>query len=502
MSAGEQSQEQAAAQKTEEKGDLLSDCINATFAEPEKREEGRDLIENLVEKAMQGVVKWDRNVSRSINMGIAAIDEALSKQLSAIMHHEKFSKLEGTWRGLNTLVMNTTTGKDIKIKVLNCSKDTLKKDLSQAVEFDQSELFKQIYTAEYDMPGGQPYGIMIGDYEFTNHPEDIELLKNVSGVAAGAFCPFISAADPGLFGFKDWDDLPKVRSLEDIFLAQKYAGWNSFRESDDSRFVTLTMPRVLARLPYGEKTKVADGFNFEEVDHGPNGELIKVPRDQFCWMNSSYVFGALMTDCFKWTGWCTRIRGAEGGGKVFGLPTYVFTTDEGDEEMQCPSEVAITERRENELSSLGFLPLCHYKRTDYSVFFGAQTAQKPQEYEGPNGADATANAKISARLPYIMATSRIAHYLKVMARDKIGSFMERSDCEKWLNKWLMNYVCRDENASQEMKAKFPLADAKVQVEEVAGDPGHYSATAFLRPWLQFEQLTASLRTVAKIPNKK
>lgn len=502
MSTGEQSQGQSPAAQHAEEVDLLSQCVDATYAEPEKREEGRDLIENLVEKAMQGVVKWDRNVSRSINMGIAAIDAAMSNQLAAIMHDEKFSKLEGTWRGLHTLVMNTSTGKDIKIKVFNCSKDALKKDLSQAVEFDQSELFKQIYTAEYDMPGGQPYGIMIGDYEFTNHPEDVELLKNVSGVAAGAFCPFISAASPELFGFKDWDDLPKVRSLEDIFESQKYASWNSFRASDDSRFVTLTMPRVLARLPYGEKTKVADGFNYEEVDRGPNGELIKVPRDQFCWMNSAYVFGALMTDCFKWTGWCTRIRGAEGGGKVYGLPTYVFTTDEGDEEMQCPSEVAITERRENELSTLGFLPLCHYKRTDYSVFFGAQTAQKPQEYQGPDGADATANAKISARLPYIMATSRIAHYLKTMARDKIGTFMEVDDCKKWLNTWIKNYVCLDQNASQEMKAKFPLADAKIEVQEVPGDPGHYSATAFLRPWLQFEQLTASLRTVAKIPVTK
>jgi len=502
MSTGEQRQDPSAAQPAEAEVDLFEQCLQATPVEPTKEDEARDLISNLVEKAMQGVVTWDRNVTRSINQGIAAIDQALSKQLAAIMHHEKFSKLEGTWRGLHTLVMNTSTGKDIKIKVLNCSKNTLKKDLSQAVEFDQSELFKQIYTAEYDMPGGQPYGIMIGDFEFTNHPEDVELLKNVSGVAAGAFCPFISSAAPQLFGFRDWDDLPKIRSLEDIFQSQKYASWNSFRESDDSRFVTLTLPRVLARLPYGEQTKNIEEFNYEEVERGANGELIKVPRDQFCWTNSAYVFGALMTDCFKWTGWCTRIRGAEGGGKVFGLPTYVFTTDEGDEEMQCPSEVAITERRENELSALGFLPLCHYKRTDYSVFFGAQTTQKPKEYEGPEGADATANAKISARLPYVMATSRIAHFLKVMARDKIGTFMERKDCEKWLNQWIMNYVCKDENASQDMKAKFPLADAKVEVREVAGDPGHYSATAFLRPWLQFEQLTASLRTVAKIPTGK
>ena len=309
MSTGEQLKQQAQAAETQAvEDDLLTQCIVAT---PAERDQAKDLIENLVKEAMRGVVKWDRNVTRSINQGIAAIDAAISKQLSAIMHHDKFRSLEGTWRGLETLVMSTRTGKEIKIKVMNVSKRDLFKDLSQAVEFDQSHLFKQIYTQEYDMPGGQPYGTLIGDYEFTNHPEDVDLLKKISGVAAGAFCPFISAASPDLFGFKSWEDLPKVRALGDIFESQKYASWNSFRSSEDSRFVTLTMPRVLARLPYGEKTKQVDEFNFEEVEHGPNGELIKVPGDQFCWMNSSYVFATLMTDCFLWTGWCTRIRGAE-----------------------------------------------------------------------------------------------------------------------------------------------------------------------------------------------
>jgi type VI secretion system protein ImpC len=501
MSTGESSQEQRAqsAEAQAAEADLLTQCVEAT---PVERDQAQDLIENLVQQAMQGVVKWDKNVVRTINNGIAAIDAAISKQLAAIMHHERFRQLEGTWRGLQTLVMNTTTGRDIRIQVFNCSKRELFKDLSQAVEFDQSELFKKIYTAEYDMPGGQPYGVMIGDYEFSNHPEDIDLLQNIAGVAAGAFCPFISSAAPGLFGFESWQDLPKVRSLEDIFLSQKYAKWNSFREHEDSRFVTLTLPRVMARLPYGEMTKKVDEFRFEEVERGPNGELVHVPSDQFCWMNAAYVFGTLLTFCFKWTGWCTRIRGAEGGGKVFGLPSYVFTTDDGDEEMQCPTEVAITERRENELSSLGFLPLCHYKRTDYAVFFGAQTAQKPKKYEGPDGVQATENAAISARLPYIMATSRIAHYLKVMARDKVGSFMERKDCEKWLNTWIQNYVLGNPKGTADDKARFPLAAAKIEVEDVPGDPGHYRATAFLRPWLQFEQLTASLRTVTKIPAKE
>jgi type VI secretion system protein ImpC len=500
MSSGELSRSpvQSAEAQAEEKS-VLMQAIDAT---PLERDQAKDLIENLVQEAMKDVVTWDRNVTRSISNGIEAIDAAISLQLAAIMHSDKFRSLEGTWRGLETLVMSSRTGPDMKIRVMNCPKRDLYQDLSQAVEFDQSHLFKQIYTQEYDMPGGAPYGILIGDYEFSNHPEDVEMLKKISGVAAGAFCPFISAASPSLLGFKNWEELPRVRSLADIFESQKYAGWKSFRESDDSRFVTLTMPRVLARLPYGEKTKKVEAFNFEEVRCGPTGDLVHVPADQFCWMNSAYVFGTLMTDCFSQYGWCTRIRGAEGGGKVYDLPTYVFTSDEGDEDMQCPTEVAITERRENELSELGFLPICHYKRTDYAVFFGAQTVQKPKAYEGPGGDDATANAKISARLPYVMATSRIAHYLKVMARDKVGSFMECEDCGKWLNDWIANYVLGDPSAGPEMKAKFPLAEAKIEVSEVAGDPGHYSAVAYLRPWLQLEKLTASLRTVAKIPTGK
>jgi type VI secretion system protein ImpC len=496
MSSAEQQragQVQAEAQVAEKS--LVHQILDVT---PLERKEAEDVIGTLVKQAMQGVVKWDRNVTRSINQGIQQIDAAISRQLAEVMHDEKFRKLEGTWRGLHTMVFGTNTGQDIKIKVLNCSKRDLFKDLSSAVEFDQSRLFKHIYTAEFDTPGGQPYGIMVGDYEFSNHPEDVELLGKVSQVAAGAFCPFISAAAPELFGFKNWEDLPKVRALGDIFEAERYAKWRSFRDSPDSRFVVLTMPRVLARLPYGEMTNKVDGFRYEEVALGPNGEQIKVPADQFCWMNSAYVYGTLMADCFNYYGWCTRIRGAESGGKVYGLPTYVFTTDDGDEATQCPTEVGITGRRDAELSDLGFLPVCHYKRTDYAVFFGAQTTQKARKYQGPDGVAATENAAISARLPYVMATSRIAHYLKVIARDKIGSFMQKANCQKWLNDWINNYVLADEFASEDDKARLPLAEAQIRVEDVAGEPGHYSAVALLKPWLQFEALTMSLRTVTNI----
>lgn len=500
MSSGEQSQEQAqAAEAQAEEVDLLSQAIAAT---PVEQDHAKDLVETLVQSAMDGTMKWDKNVTRTIQKAVAAIDDKVSKQLAAVMHHPKFQQLEGTWRGLNYLVMNSETGTMLKIKMLNASKREVFKDLDSAVEFDQSHFFKHIYEEEYGMAGGEPFGTLIGDFEFTSHPDDTALLSSMSGVAASAFCPFISAADPDLLGLPSWEDLKKPRDLAKIFDAQKYAKWNSYRDSEDSRFVTLTMPRVLARMPYGEGTKPIDEFHFEEVPLGKDGEAINVGHDQYCWMNAAYVYGTKLTDCFAKTGWCTAIRGAEAGGKVEDLPTHVFYTDDGDEDMKCPTEIGITDRRELELSELGFLPLVHYKRKDYAVFFGAQTTQKPKKYEGPDGDDATANAAISARLPYIMASSRIAHYLKVMARDNIGKFMERKDCEDWLNSWIQNYVLGDENAGAEMKAKFPLADARIDVAEVPGDPGHYNAVAYLRPWLQLEKLTASLRMVAKIPAKE
>ncbi len=501
MSSAEQNPEPAAAgTQAEATGvSFFDQVVQAT--ELEDRDHAKGLVNALVESVTKGMVKVDKNVTRSLQNGIDAIDQAISKQLAAIMHHEKFQKLEGTWRGLNYLVMNTETSTMLKIKMLNCSKRDLYKDLDKAIEFDQSHLFKEIYEAEFGTAGGQPFGTMIADYEFTGHPDDTALLNMVSGVAASSFCPFISAASPSLLGLNSWQDLSKPRDLAKIFDAQKYAKWNSFRESEDARFVVLTMPRVLARLPYGSATKPVDEFRYEEVPLGGDGEPIGVAHDNYCWMNAAYVYGTRLTDCFAKTGWCTAIRGELSGGKIEDLPTHVFTTDDGDEDMKCPTEVGITDRREAELSDLGFLPLVHYKRSDYAVFFGAQTAQKPKKYEGPDGIQATENAAISARLPVIMATSRIAHYLKVMARSRIGGFMERKDCEKWLNSWIMNYVLGDESADAREKAKFPLAEARIDVTEVPGDPGHYNAVAFLRPWLQLERLTTSLRTVTKIPNQ-
>ena len=492
MSEGEvQPEAQGEAEAT---ASLLDQAISATKATERSRAE--ELLSALTQEALKGTVTWDKNLTQTIDQAIGRIDAVMSKQLAAILHNDKFQKLEGSWRGLNHFVMNSETSANLKIKVMNVTKKELFKDLDKAVEFDQSQLFKKMYETEFGSPGGEPYATLIGDFEFTGHPQDIQMLENISNVAAAAFCPFVSAADPALFGFDDWTELSQPRDLEKIFESVEYAKWRSFRESEDSRFVSLVMPRTLSRLPYGENTCPVEEFHFEEAPLADDGGSLAMGHDEYTWMNAAYVMGTNLTSAFSEYGWCTAIRGAEGGGKVEGLPTHTFTSDDGDADMKCPTEIGITDRREAELSKLGFLPLCHYKNTDYSVFFGAQTAQSPKKYDDP---DATANASISSRLPYIMATSRFAHYLKVMARDKIGSFMEASDCEEWLNRWITNYVTADPKPSADTKARYPLREAKVVVQEVAGAPGSYNAVAHLRPWLQMEELTASLRMVAKIP---
>ena len=487
-------QSEAAEAEAQEEVSFLEQAISAT--KQTSRDETEELLRTLTKEAMDGTVKWDKNLTVTINNAIAAIDKVMSKQLSAIMQNEKFQKLEGSWRGLNHLVMNTETSTDLKLRMLNISKKELGKDLEKAVEFDQSQIFKKVYESEFGTAGGEPYGAIVGDFEFSGHPDDLDLLTSMSNVAAAGFCPFISAADPKMFGFDSFTELSKPRDLEKIFDSAEYIKWRSFRDSEDSRFVTLTMPRVLARLPYGSATKPVEAFNYEEAAMDSDGRQLESEHDEYCWMNAAYAMGTTLTQSYAEYGWCTSIRGAEGGGKVEGLPSHTFVSDDGDVDAKCPTEIGITDRREAELSKLGFLPLCHYKNTDYAVFFGAQTTQKPKKFDDPA---ATANAEISARLPYIMATSRIAHFLKVMARDKIGSFMEAGDAEEWLNRWISSYVNASPGASAEMKARFPLAEANIEVKEMPGQPGVYSAVAWMRPWLQMEELSASLRMVASIP---
>ncbi|MCA8907736.1 MAG: type VI secretion system contractile sheath large subunit [Rhodospirillaceae bacterium] len=494
--ADTESQAQGKATETEAaEFSLLDRAIEATKqTEPDY---AKDMLKTLTAEAVKGTVTFDKNLTVTLTKAVEMIDRKLSKQLAEVMHHPKFVKLEGSWRGMHHLVYNSETGPQLKIKMINASQRDLYKDLTKASEFDQSTLWKKLYENEFGMPGGEPYGALIGDYEFTAHQEDVELLGLLSKIAAASFAPFISAAGPGMFGFNDFTELATPRDLSMIFESKEHTSWRGFRDSEDSRFVCLTMPKVLARAPYGEATKRIDEFDYEEsVDDA--GRPAPLKHEEYCWMNSAYVMGARLTDSFAQFGWCTSIRGAENGGKVTGLPLHFFPSEDGDTDQKCPTEVGIADRREAELSSLGFLPLCHYKNTDYAVFFGGQSTQKPKIYDRD---DATANARLSARLPYLMATSRFAHYLKIMARDKIGSFMEATDCEKWLNRWIMNYVNSNPNAGPEMKAKFPLRDAKVEVKEVPGEPGHYNAVAYLRPWLQLEELTASMRLVARIPEK-
>jgi type VI secretion system protein ImpC len=494
--SGTQTDPQGTAAGTSEGLNFLDQVVSATKqTEPDR---AQDLVKNLVEQALAGTVTFDKNLTRTIDRAIAAIDRKMSAQLNAVIHHEKFTKLEGSWRGLNHLIMNSETGTGLKIRVLNMTKRELNRDLTKAVEFDQSQLFKKIYENEFGTPGGEPYGALIGDYEWNNHPDDIESLRLVSNVAAASFAPFISAAGAGMFGFSDWTELTKPRDLAKIFDTAEYTKWRGFRETEDARFVSLVMPRVLARVPYGEATKPVEDFAYEEAPADAAGAAQSLNHKDYCWMNAAYTMGVRMTSAFAESGFCTAIRGAEGGGKVENLPTHIFQSDDGDLDGKCPTEVGITDRREFELSNLGFLPLCHYKNTDYAVFFGGQTAQKPKKYDRP---DATANAAISARLPYIMASSRFAHFLKVMARDKIGSFMEATDVEKWLNRWITNYVSDNPDAGQETKAKYPLREARVEVKEIPGKPGSYNAVAYLRPWLQMEELTTSMRMVARIPQK-
>lgn len=449
----------------------------------------RNLISELVDQVLKGTVTVSSDLSASIDLRIAELDQLLSDQVNAIMHHPDFQKLEASWRGLKYLVMQSETGTTLKIKVMNASKKDLVKDLKAAPEFDQSALFKKIYEEEYGTFGGAPYAALVGDYEFTRHPEDFYLLEEMSHVAASAHAPFITAASAGLFGLESFTDIGKPRDLAKIFDTVEYAKWKSFRESDDSRYVGLVLPHVLGRLPYGRDTVPVEEFNFEENTDGSD-------HGKYLWTNAAYAFASRLTDAFAKYGWLAAIRGVEGGGLVEGLPTHTFRTDDGEIALKCPTEVAITDRSEKLLSDLGFISLVHCKNTDYAAFFGGQSTQKAKTY---NTDAANANARLSTQLPYIFSASRIAHYMKSIMRDKIGSFASRQNVQDFLNTWLAQYVLLDDSASQEAKAKYPLREAHVDVVEVPGKPGVYRAAAFLRPHFQLDELTISLRLVAELP---
>ena len=457
--------------------------------DPSARERGKNLVKEFVTQVLEGAMTVSKDAEAMINARIAQIDHLVSIQLNEVLHNPAFQKLEGSWRGLKYLLNHSETSDKLKIKMLNVTKKELLRDLQRAPEFDQSAMFKKVYEEEFGVFGGAPFGALIGDYEFGRGPEDIELLEKVSQVASAAHAPFLTAAAPEMLNMDSFTSLDAPRDMAKIFDSSEFAKWKSFRQSEDSRYVGLCLPHVLMRLPYGKDGVPVDGFNYEEAVDGAD-------HDKYLWGNAAYALGARLTEAFSKFGWCAAIRGVEGGGLVEGLPTHNFTTDSGDVALKCPTESPVTDRREKELADLGFVPLVHCKGTDYAAFFSVQSAQKPKMYDKEA---ANANARLSAQLPYILAISRFAHYMKAMMRDKIGSFMSRVDCERFLDRWIQQYVVGIDDASPAIKAQCPLREAKVEVVEVPGKPGVYRAVAFLKPHFQLDELSVSLRLVADLP---
>ena len=449
----------------------------------------KDLVGEFVHQILDEGMTVSRDTLAMIQAQIARIDELLSKQLNDVLHHPDFQKLEASWRGLHFLVMNTETSTRLKLRLLCATKAEVFKDLDQALELDQSVLFKKVYEEEYGTFGGYPFSLLIGDYEFGRHPQDMALLEKIAGVAAAAHAPFIASASPKLFDMDSFTELGNPRDLAKLFESTELIKWRSFQAMEDSRYVTLVMPHILLRLPYGPNTVPTEDFKLVEDTDGKD-------HGKYLWGNAAWALGQRITNAFALYGWCAAIRGVEGGGMVQGLPAHTFKTDEGDIALKCPTEIAITDRREKELDSLGFVALCHCKGTDYAAFFGGQTTQKPKMYD-TNAANA--NAKISARLPYILNASRFAHYLKVICRDKIGSFQTKDTMTTYLNRWISGYILGTDDAGQELKAQYPLREARIDVFDVPGKPGAYRAVAFLRPHFQLEELTASIRLVAELP---
>jgi type VI secretion system protein ImpC len=452
-------------------------------------------VKTLAQQALEGTAIVSDDAVKSIQAIIAALDQKLTEQVNLILHHSEYQQLEGAWRGLHYLVNNTETDEMLKIRVLNVSKKDLAKTLKKfkGTAWDQSPMFKKLYEEEYGQFGGEPYGCLVGDYHFDHSPPDVELLGEMAKVAASAHAPFIAGASPTLMQMDSWQELSNPRDLTKIFGTAEYAPWRSLRESDDARYIGLAMPRFLSRLPYGAKTDPVADFDFEEDVEGAD-------HSKYTWSNAAYAMAVNINRSFKMYGWCSRIRGIESGGAVEGLPCHTFPTDDGGVDMKCPTEIAISDRREAELAKNGFMPLVHKKNSDFAAFIGAQSLQKPAEYDDP---DATANANLAARLPYLFATCRFAHYLKCIVRDKIGSFKERDEMQAWLNRWIANYIEHNPSlASEEDKARRPLAAAEVTVDEIEGNPGYYSSKIFLRPHYQLEGLTVSLRLVSKLPSAK
>jgi type VI secretion system protein ImpC len=491
-----QSEQEAKAGEEAVEGDFAS-LLEKEFKPKSERAkaEVQSAVSTLAEQVLDGEALVSDDAIATINSIIAEIDAKLTEQVNLILHSEQFQSLEGSWRGLHHLVNNTETGEQLKIRVMNVSKKEVGKTLKRykGTAWDQSPLFKKLYEEEFGTQGGEPYGCLIGDYHFDHSPQDVEILSGMSQIAAAAHAPFIAGAGPSMMGMDSWQELTNPRDLAKIFSTPEYAAWRSFRDSEDAKYMGLAMPRFLARLPYGAKTEPVEEFDFEEDTEGADST-------RYTWANSAYAMATNITRSFKTYGWCSRIRGVESGGAVEGLPVHTFPSDDGGVDMKCPTEIAISDRREAELAKSGLMPLCHRKNTDFAAFIGAQSLNKPAEYDDP---DATANANLAARLPYMFACCRFAHYLKCMVRDKVGGFTSQAEMQRWLQEWILQYVDGDpEHSAETTKAEKPLAAAEVVVEEDESNPGYYSSKFYLRPHYQLEGLTVSLRLVSKMPAEK
>ncbi|PWR01170.1 type VI secretion system contractile sheath large subunit [Meridianimarinicoccus roseus] len=452
-------------------------------------------VKTLAAQALENTGLISDDVLNSISAIIAEIDKKLSDQINEILHHDEFQQMESAWRGLHHLVNNTETDEMLKIRVLNISKKDLHKTLRKfkGTAWDQSPIFKKLYEEEYGQFGGEPYGCLVGDYHFNHSPPDVELLGEMAKIAAAAHAPFITGADPSLMNFESWQELSNPRDLTKITQTPEYAAWRSLRDSEDSKYLGLAMPRFLGRQPYGAKGDPVEEFAFEENTGNAESE-------NFTWVNAAYGMATNINRSFKEYGWCSRIRGVESGGTVANLPTHTFPTDDGGVDMKCPTEIGISDRREAELAKSGLMPLIHRKNTDMAAFIGAQSLHKPAEYDDP---DATANANLAARLPYLFATTRFAHYLKCMVRDKVGSYKSKDDMQRWLKKWIDQYVDYSAaHSSEAEKARKPLAAADVVIEEDPENPGYYKSRFYLKPHYQLEGLSVSLRLVSKLPSEK
>ncbi|WP_442579483.1 type VI secretion system contractile sheath large subunit [Mesorhizobium sp. ASY16-5R] len=456
--------------------------------------EVENAVNTLVQQALADTTLIKDDVLDTIDEMIARLDEKLSEQVNEILHNETFQQIEAAWRGLHYIVYNSETDATLKLRVLNVSKQELYRDLRlyPDAKWDQSPLFKAVYEQEFGQLGGHPYGALIGDYHFDHSAVDIRLLRDLGKIAAAAHAPMISGAAPGLMGMDSWTELSNPRDLSKIFDTPDYAAWKSLRDSENSRYVGLCMPRVLARQPYGAKSLPVEEFNFEEQTDGHTGQ-------KYSWMNAAYAMAANINRAYKEYGWTVRIRGVQSGGEVINLPTHTFPTDDGGVDLKCPTEIAISDRRENELSRSGLLPLIHRKNTDKAAFIGAQSLYRPKKYDKE---EATAADNLSARIPYMFAISRFSHYLKCMVRDQIGETKERLELERWLQGWINQYVDADPaNSSNITKARKPLAAARVDVFEDAENPGFYGARFYLRPHFQLEGMDIGMSLVSRLPAK-